>query len=135
MPTFLGANGSPGGGNCRDVLKINDMFLSFFVILLLIFIVIYTKKLETSQKRLDVALAGELLSNNMKQSIRNYIITGDERYKAQYWRLSGIRFGTEKWGEEVIDTPYFNNNSMTLEEMVRRRGYHQRGILLFRQSI
>ena len=100
-----------------DQMRINDIFLSFFIVLLIVIVIYHTNSIERVHTRLDAAIAGEVLSSNIKRTIRSYIVTNDEDYLDEYWNLVNIRYGDAKWGEYVIDTPYFNENTMTLHEI------------------
>lgn len=117
-----------------DQMRINDMFLSFFIIVLIALTILHTIKIEKVHTRLDVAIAGDVISSNIKRYIRNYIISGDDEYLDLYWDMVGKRFGDKSWGEGVIDTPYFNNNVMTLDEMYEDVGISEEAKEYFKRA-
>ena len=88
----------------------------FFVLL----ITIITMKLYNEQQKiiimLDVANANLRIDDLLTLNARNYIITGNKKYREQYFMFSAIRDGSGVW-DKLLKYPWFKDKTATMDDL------------------
>ena len=130
-----------------------NFYLIFIVLVLSMIILLSSHALSTldeitkaeRQKHRSLQLANELFqsSENVTQTARTYVITGDATYERFFFEILDIRNGKRPrpqnypityWDENRSASPDVLSNPIALIDLMRREGFSERELDLLQQS-
>lgn len=102
-------------------------------IILVFFVMILIHAKESMVLTLDVANIGMRLSSMLTEYARNFLISGNQKYRDKYFEIENIRNGVLPF-DIILKHPWFKNKISSITDLYKKLNFDQTDLKFFNEA-